>query len=351
MNEKFEYTTKAGLFCLVFCTLLFPELINAQDVAITIHLRGVSESRISLLPLAEINNSLKPVAIVQSIKNGETTVLQIPQDNLPGEFVLRFDYKENPADSPYPSEKRIIINNQDLNLWVHPIYCTNTDSTWFQEDEIENKTYAIFLEENARKKEMLGLLQNFLLNYDNTKSGFYKTGIKEYEKRRKNYNQWISEETTQYRALFVSSLFSFNYIPQIDWTGTETDRKQSLREHYLDGMDFNNTLILKTYRLKEWMDGYVNLYGELATSISLRDSLFTLAGKTAIEKARSGHPMVYGWMVDYFFNGYESINIESGIKMLAPYLDDPNCLTSKRETILIRLEKIKTLVPKTTTPN
>jgi hypothetical protein len=194
-------------------------------------------------------------------------------------------------------------------------------------------------------------LQNFLLNYDDTQSRFYQTGIKEYEKRRKDYNQWISEETRIYEALFVSNLFSFNHIPQIKWTGTEADRKQSLRENYFDGMDFNDTLILKTYRMKEWLDGYVNLYGELATSISLRDSLFTLAGKTAIEKARAGHPIVYGWMVDYFFNGYESINIESGIKMLAPYLDDPNCLTSKRETILIRLEKIKTLVPKTTTPN
>jgi hypothetical protein len=350
MNEKFENTTTPGLLCLVFCIVLFSELINAQDVAITIHLRGVSESRISLLPLAEIN-SPNPVAIVQSIKNGETTVLKVPQDNLPGEFVLRFDYKENPTNPPYPSEKRIIINNQDLNLWVHPIYCNNADSTYFQDDEIENTTYAMFLDENARQKEMLGLLQNFLLNYDDTQSRFYHTGIKEYEKRRKNYNQWISEETRQQEALFVSSMFSFNHIPRIEWTGTENDRKQSLRENYLDGMDFNNTHILKTYRMKEWMDGYVNLYGELATSISLRDSLFTLAGKTAIEKARSGHPQVYGWMVDYFFNGYETINIESGIKMLEPYLDDPNCLASQREAILIRLENINTSIPGTKTPN
>jgi hypothetical protein len=155
MNEKFENTTFPGLFCLVFCILLFSELINAQAVAITIHLRGVSESRISLLPLAEIN-SLKPVKIVQSIKNGETTVLHVPQDNLPGDFVLRFDYKENASSSPYPSEKRIIINDQDLHLWVHPVYCNNADSTYFQDDEIENTTYAMFLDENARQKEMLG---------------------------------------------------------------------------------------------------------------------------------------------------------------------------------------------------
>jgi thioredoxin-related protein len=56
-------------------------------------------------------------------------------------------------------------------------------------------------------------------------------------------------------------------------------------------------------------------------------------------------------MVDYFFQGYESFNIDKGIKMLQPYLDDPNCLTSKRQAINRRLEGIKTLVPGTIAPN
>jgi thioredoxin-related protein len=89
----------------------------------------------------------------------------------------------------------------------------------------------------------------------------------------------------------------------------------------------------------------------LATSITLRDSLFTIAGKTAIEKTRTGNPMVYGWMVDYFFKGYESFNIEKGTKMLEPYLNDPNCLTTKRQEINKRLKGIETLVPGTIAPN
>lgn len=116
-------------------------------------------------------------------------------------------------------------------------------------------------------------------------------------------------------------------------------------------MDFGEPFMVKAASMKEWMDAYVNLYGELATSKILRDSVFTLAGKTAIEKARTGHPLVYGWMVDYFFNGYESINIEKGIKMLEPYLDDPNCLTSKRQSINKRLKGMETLVPGKIAPN
>jgi hypothetical protein len=350
MNKNFENFSIPKLFFLVLFILLFPKLIQAQDITITIHLRGVYESKISLIPLTTFK-SLKLISVVENVKNGETTTFVVYKNNLPGDFVLRFDYKESASSSPYPSEKRIIINDQDLNLWVHPIYCNNADSTWFQKEERENTTYVRFLQENNRQKKILDLLQNFLLNYDDNKSAFYRKGIAEYEKRRTGFNQWITEETRKNRALFVSSLFGFNHVPKIKWTGNESDRKQSLREKYFDGMDFNDTLLLKSSLMKEWMDGYVNLYGELATSIALRDSLFSLAGKTAIENARSGHPMVYGWMVDYFFNGYESFNIESGIKMLQPYLDDPDCLTSKRQSINRRLKGIEKLVPGTVVPD
>ena len=341
-------TTKIIVFLSII--LLISESTRSQDVTIIIHLRGVYESKISLLPLSG-TNTIKPVTIVDSIKNGETTSIHVSKEYLPGEFVLRFDYKENASSRPYPSEKRIIISSHDLQLWLHPIYCNNADSTWFQKDEIENTTNSQFITENARQMTMLGLLQNFLLNYDDTNSAFYNEGINEYEKRRIVFNQWITSQIKKYRTLFAHSIMYFHYIPKIAWKGTESDRKRSLRNNYFDELDFSNPLLVRTSNMKEWMDGYVNLYGELATSITLRDSLFTYAGKTAIEKARTGHPLVYGWMVDYFFKGYESFNIEKGIKMLEPYLNDPNCLTAKRNEINKRLEGIKTIVPGTIAPN
>jgi len=329
---------------LIICIISFSFFVNAQKVIISIHLRGVSETKISLLPLSG-PDALKPLLIIDGIKNGEAAILNVPSENLPGEFVLRFDYKENITSTPYPSEKLIIIYNQDLELWVHPIYCNNADSTWFQKDEKENSAYFRFLNESTRQKQKLGLLQNLLLNYDDTESKLYKEALYEYEKRRSVFNDWIKTEKNRDKNLFASSMYSFQYISRIAWEGGEADRKKSLRDNYFDGIDFNDTMIIKTSQLKEWMDGYVNLYGELATTIDLRDSLFTLTGKTAIEKAKTGHPLVYGWMVDYFFNGYESFNIQKGIQMLQPYLEDPLCFSAKRKQIEKRLNGIATLVP------
>lgn len=116
---------------------------QARNVAIAIHVRGIYDSKISLLALSG-SKTFKPIAEVQGIKNGETIKLSVSEEYLPGEFVLRFDYKETDASTPYPSEKNIFICKQDLELWVNPKFCNNSDSTWFQKDERENTAFAWF---------------------------------------------------------------------------------------------------------------------------------------------------------------------------------------------------------------
>ena len=330
--------------------VLFNINLSAQDITLKIHLRGVFESKISLLPLTG-TNILNPIAEREGIRNGETAIITVPRDKLPGEFVLRFDYRDKETSTPYPSEKHIIIYNQDLELWVYPPYCNNMDSTYFQKNEKENALYVHFAKESGKQKEKLILLQNFLISYDDTQSNFYQQGIEEYDKRRIAFNQWLTEQIAKQNGLFVSHTFVFQYMPQIAFKGSESDRIQSVLTHYFDGIDFKDTLLINTSGLKEWMNGYVNIYGARAVTEELRDSLFTLAGKRAIEKASLGHPKMYGWMVDYFYNGYESYNIQKGMAMLQTHIDNPRCLTSKKQQIIKRLEGMAKLVAGTQSPD
>ena len=341
-----------AIFIAVISFISFSIRLAAQpvDVTITIHLRGVYDSKISLLSLTK-SGTFKPILEVQGIKDGSTSRLFVSKEYLPSEFVLRFDYREKESSTPYPSEKYLFINAQDLELWVSPKYCNNGDSSYFQKNERENAAFLEFSRENGSKKEKLGLLQNFLMNYDDTKSKFYQLGTREFETRRQEYNHWLSAMTTRDKELFVSHLYLFQYVPEIPWKGSETDRIKSLITHYFDNMDFKDTLILKTSDLNKWMDQYVNLYGKLSTTTALRDSLFPLAGKTAIEKAKRGDPRMYGWMVDYFYRGYETNGISAGMKILEPYLDDSSCLTSKRQEIARRLKGIETLVAGSIAPD
>ena len=336
------------LFILLFGIFQSNLQSQSKDVTITIHLRGVYDSKISLMGLS--TKIFKTVTEVPGIKDGETTKIVVAKATLPGEFVLRFDYRDKESSTPYPSEKYIFVNDQDLELWVSPKYCNNGDSTHFQKGERENAAFVEFSNENGKKKEKLGVLQGFLMNYDDTESSVFKEGVKEYEQRRQAYNQWLRERIRQDQKLFVSCLYNFQYVPQIPWQGSESERIQNMITHYFDGMDFKDPNLVRTSEINKWIDSYVNLYGQQCTTTALRDSLFPLAGKTAIEKARKGNPIVYGWMVDYFYRGYESNAIDAGMKILEPYLNDTNCLTSKRQEIMRRLKGMQTLVPGSKAP-
>lgn len=322
----------------------------ANDVKLTVHTRGVSRSKITLYPLSG-PTALKPLKVADIQKSGESATFVIDKEYLPGEFVLRFDYNQNMQDKAYPCEKLILLNKQNLELWVHPAYCNHPDSAYFQDNEMENTIYMQFQKENMERRKMTSLLQEFLLNYDDPNSDFYQHGIAEYEKRRKEYNTWLAAQREEYKHLFAGSSFVFHGIPAIQWKGSDTERKQSLLQNYFETIDFNDTMLLHTSGLQKWMDSYVNLHMELMANAGQRDSLLVLAGNHAIEEAKKAHPKMYGWMVDYFFNGYESFNLEAGMIMLAPYLNDPRCLTKKRLAIQKRLEGIKSLVPGTLAPD
>lgn len=337
-------------FCLLVVAILTPAPTFGQKTSINIHLRGVTETNISLLPLSG-PNQFKSVAGLKAVKNGETATLQVPDEYLPGEFVLRFDYKEKPGSSPYPSEKQILIGNQPLELWVHPMFANNPDSTWFQRGEKENAAFALFSKENSRQMQKIGLLQQFLMEYDEPTSDFYLKGIKEYENRRQAYNQWIDQKVKEDSPLFATSLYRFSYLPKISFQGSEQSRLLSVIEHYFDGIDFNDPIIIKTSRMNDWMNTYVNLHGQMATTVALRDSLIPVAAFKAIEKAKKGNPLVYGWMVDYFYRGFESNNLPQGMKVLQPYLDDPVCMTTKRMEIERRLKGMETIVPGISAPD
>jgi hypothetical protein len=147
------------------------------------------------------------------------------------------------------------------------------------------------------------------------------------------------------KHLFASSLYPFQYVQPVEWSGTEEERRLSLIRHYFDGLSMENPLIKRTSRMNDWMNGFVNLHAQSATTMAIRDSVISAAAVSAIEIARKGHPEIYGWMVDYFYRGFEANNIPAGMKVLQPYLDDPNCKTTKRLEIERRLEGMRTLVP------
>ncbi len=343
MNNLIKKLSLIIAFALTICSL------NAQT-NLRINLSGVSESKLLIYSIAEGNNNL--VKEFPSIKNGEQISIDIPEKYLPGEFILFFEYSGMPASAkPKQAERMIIINEQNVEFYANPNFINNSDSSFFNDADVENIILSEFANKTMQNLEMLDVIQTFLLKYDNQDSDFYKSGIKEFKDKRKEHNDWIDKQLKEHKNLFCSNMFYFYYVPDVNWDGNIMKRQQSFIDNYFTGMDFNNKDILRTSYLKSWMDNYVNKYIELATSQEMLTELFLEAGEKAIEESKKGDPYFYGWMVDYFFNGYEMMNIQEGITMLEKYTKDPNCMTYKRKEIDKRVTGIKNLTKGSIVPD
>ncbi len=323
---------------------------EVDERLLTVQLQGVFSAKISLIPFKGLK-AMTPIAEISDVKDGETITLKIPAKDLPGEFLLRIEYRAKEADHPRPAEKSIFINKQNIDLSVNPLHINNSDYTKFNEDEKENTVYSAFMKENIEKRMPIESLRQFLLSYDQQSSKLYIHAVKEFEQRRQEYNTWLSNQAEVHKELYVSNLFQFQYIPVIEWPTSLKEGPKPLLKNYFEGIDFSNPLIIRTRELTMLMDDYMRLYGMLATTGELRNSLFIEAGRIACEKASKGDPKVYGWMVDYFYKGYETYNIKDGMVMLGEHIKNPNCLAAKKEEITERLEGMKRLTPGALSPD
>jgi hypothetical protein len=321
-----------------------------KDHTVKVQLRQIVDADISITPFNGLK-ALIPIAEIKGLKNNETATFVIPEKYLPGEFVLRINYRSKESDAPYPAERYIYVYKQNIELSVNPPYINDNDSTKFSAGETENTVYGAFTKENFLKRSQIELLRQLLSNYDSPNSAFYLQAVKEFEQRRLEYNNWLGKQSKVHRDLYVSRLFQFKYIPAVVWTEDKNAQMLRFSKNYFEGIDLTDTLILRFRELNQFMSDYMGLYGMQSTTPELRDSLFTIAGSIACEKASTGHPKVYGWMADYFYNGYETYSIDKGMVMLQKHINNPNCLTSKKQQINKRLSGMKDLIPGTLAPD
>lgn len=350
IKHKKIYTFVCRFCCAVLFMLtgLYPLTTMGQptDRRVTIHLRGVYDASIIVMSMQKKTGKFLPIIEQPAIKSGTTSVITIPAKELPGQFTFQFKYRQKESDYPYPSERILFVYEQDIELFINPPYGNNPDSTRFAAGELENTMYEKFMMENSDKKKQISLLQMFLIQYDDVESDFYNQGEREYEKRRTDYNNWISNTSSYFSKLYVCRFFQFQHIPPFEFKGTEKDRTQSMIDNYFEGIDLSDSLIAGIKDFNDWLTNYINLNAGLYTNQEESDTMLVKAAQKMVEHGKKyGHPKVYGFIVDYFYTGFEMYNMLNGIKMLEPYSNDPSCLTTKRIEINRRLAGMESLKP------
>ncbi|MFV0291456.1 MAG: hypothetical protein ACK5IJ_11270, partial [Mangrovibacterium sp.] len=208
---------KCQHICLaVFFFLTFQETCLAQahqgTKTLTVAIKGVFDSKLTVSRY-ENGAYASPIKEVPNVK--DAAIFSIPKDKLPGQFLLRMDYREKETDQPYPSEFTFFMSEGDLKIEINPLK-TTIDSINFSGNK-ENPVYYTFMQEDSRYRQQLALLEQLLVGYDSPNSSLYKQAISEFEKRRKKYNQWITTYQEENKDLYVSHFFPFQKVPASNW--------------------------------------------------------------------------------------------------------------------------------------
>jgi hypothetical protein len=345
MKNKQTKLIFTAVLALLMVTNIAAQTANTRKLSVK--LRGVYDAKITLSPFNGVRVE-KSLGEASGIQAGDAVDFDIPVQYLPGEFLIRFDYRIKEADTPYPAELQLYINKEDIGVDAHPLYL-NGDSLRLTNDR-ENAAWFAFSERNAKERQQMGLLQQLIAQYDQPQSAIWKLAAKTYDQRREAYNQWIGAQQTANRDLYVSHLYGFQRIAAVNLKLTPVEQMNTLAKTWFDHFDMNDTLALRSRQMNEFINGYVGLFGAQSTTEALRDSLFTQAADMACAKASTGAPKMFGWMVDYFYNGFSAYNITAGLTMLEKYSADPRCHTSRKAEIARRTEGIKKLVPGVVVP-
>ena len=314
-----------------------------QDIQLLIHIRGVPESNISLVPLTGIKAG-KPLVRHKEVVSGQTDTLLVPADFLPGEFMLRFDFPRDDG-ARFSCERHLVLSRPSLELWINPACCNDEDSAWFQGDETENTVYRKFIRELAGERKSLVSLRDEMVRNDRAGSTPDRKSYRSYEKRRKSLNRQINQLVNENRTWFISRILEFGKIPEYDPQAAVDAGIQPFTDSYFNAINLTDSLIIKTTGLKDWVGEYLELCIASSPNDIPRDSVLIRAGVAAMEKARLGHPLVYGWFFDYFYDTLMDSGVAETELLLQKYFEDPGCMAMKKVVLQQRLYGMQFVTP------
>jgi len=226
-----------------------------------------------------------------------------------------------------------------------------SDSVLFAPTDQNNIVYYDFQKQINASREMINMLQNILIRYDHKKSTFYSEALNEYSKRVMEHNSMIKSHYEKNKKLFSASTFPLYAIAPFNFQLGEQKAKKQWLQQTIEQYPFNDQRVIHTADFRQWLDNYMNRHFEKDYTHNQSDSALALAGQALMKVAQKGDPLVYGHVIDYLFNGYESMGFTSGILMLKPCVIDPKCPASKKSSIQMRIESLSKIFPGAQAPN
>ena len=214
------------------------------------------------------------------------------------------------------------------------------DSTIFTES-VENRIYYFLLGSNHKIQAKLELLLP-VLDYYPEKDAFYLQAVKEYERLQVAGKKTIDSLTILYPDSPALRIFRLQQTPFLPAGFNKEERIAYLKQHYLDNVDFNDTLLLRSPAWANKAISYLSLFSNNKYSQKQLESEFIKAVTVILSKA-SVNAEIYKFLLDYFVGGFDKYHFDAVITYMADNFQDPfSCEDQARKTQLQKkLENFK----------
>jgi peroxiredoxin len=216
---------------------------------------------------------------------------------------------------------------------------------------LENTLYYRYMKLDRINQAKLELLIP-LIDYYPEKDAFYARTTFEFENIQTAQKKTLDSVAALYPGSYAVRIFRLQQTPFIRADISREARMNWLKSHFLDQVNFNDTLLLRSDAWVNKAVSYLSLYSNNRYSQKQLEGEFIKA-VTVMLSAAAVNPDIYKFLLDYFVGGFDKYHFDGVITYIADNFQDPfSCEDQARKTSLQKkLENFKKISVGKTAPD
>ena len=205
----------------------------------------------------------------------------------------------------------------------------------------ENQLYVMFRKMDRTNQAKLELLVP-VLDYYPEKDAFYSRIVNEFETIQKRQLGVIDSVARLYPESYSLRIVRLQQAPFIPASMGKDERMSWMKNHFLDQVNFKDTLLLRSDAWVNKAVSYLSLYSNNRLAQKQLEAEFIKA-VTVILSAATVNAEVYKFLLDYFVGGFDKYHFDNVITYIADNFQDPfSCEDQARKSSLQKkLENFK----------
>ena len=231
-------------------------------------------------------------------------------------------------------------------------------TTGFQTDDqiqiissVENLLYYKYLNIKLNNEQKINIL-NPVLDYYPENDSFYsvvKSQVMNLYAQMQGVSNWVIE---QYPHTLAAHFIRFDRPQVPDFKLKPYEQQQALKQNYFKGVDFQDTLLLRTGMLTSKIVGYLSLFQKKGMNKDAVEQAFTQAVDTLLQKTVVNE-QIYEYTLNYLVRGFDQFGFDhlldhiASIQQLCRFPDH----SLKKQALENRLHLIQRLADGNTAPD